>query len=151
MKRNFRRILFVLGGLVTLLFVASVGIMLFFGRSALPTPPNPNGYEDLTKAGHAVSGNLDSLAETNLHALRAILATNAEVLHLLRVGLSRQCSAPADPATANFRDLIALKLLAKLLNAEGRLAELENRTADAARSYLDIMQLGTKVSHGRKT
>jgi hypothetical protein len=152
LKRINRRILFVFGGLVTLLLVAAVVGFYFFGRTTPPPLPHPNGYLDLTRAGHGVRGNLNDLAAKDLDDLRALLTTNADALRLLRVGLSRDCAVPTDAAIANFaavsRDLVALKSLANLLQAEGRLAEMENRPGDAAQSYLDAMRLGGKISHG---
>ena len=149
LKRNIRRVL-LLGGL-TLLLVASL-VILFFGRAASPPLPNPNGYTDLLQAGQAVSGNLDGVAEGDRDGLRALMATNAEALRLLRVGLSRECSVPTAAAITNFataiNDLPPLKSLARLLIAEGRLAETENRPADAAQSYLDSIRLGSKMSRG---
>ena len=35
-----------------------------------------------------------------------------------------------------------------VLSAEGRLAEIENRSADAAQSYVDAIRLGNEMSHG---
>ena len=153
LKRNIRRVLFLLGGLVTLLLTAWL-VVLFFGQKPPPSLPlpNPNGYTDILQAGHAVSGTLDDLAETNLEYLRAFVSTNTEALRLLRVGLSRECSVPTDAAIANsgtpIGDLIALRSLALLLGAEGRLAEMENRPADAAKSYLDGIRLGINISRG---
>src|SRR5262249_5698551 len=84
--------------------------------------------------------------------LRSFVVTNSEALRLLRVGLTRRCSVPTDSAIANFAttsgDLMALKSLARLLSAEGRLAEMENRPADAARSYIDSIRLGSEMSRG---
>jgi hypothetical protein len=105
LKRNIRRILFVFGGLVTLLLVAALVVILFFGQTSPLQLPNPNGYDDLTKAGQAVRGNLDGLAERNLDDVRGLVATNAEALRLLRVGLSRNCSVPTDATIANFGPL----------------------------------------------
>jgi len=45
-------------------------------------------------------------------------------------------------------DLVRLKLLAHLLTDEGQLAEIENRYADAAQSYLDTIRLGNEMSRG---
>jgi len=152
LKRNIRRVLFVLGGLVTLLLIGSLLIPFFSPAPPAMPLPNPNGYTDLLQAGQAVTGNSDGLADRDLDGLRMLVATNAEALRLLRVGLSRECSVPTDAAIANFaaamNDGPPLKSLARLLNAEGRLAEMENRPADAARSYLDTMRLGIKISRG---
>lgn len=74
LKRNIRRILFVFGGLVRLLLVAALVVILFFGQTSPLQLPNPNGYDDLTKAGQAVRGNL-ALAERNLDDVRALVAS----------------------------------------------------------------------------
>ena len=41
-----------------------------------------------------------------------------------------------------------MKALTQALSAEGRLAELEHRNADAVRSYLDAMRLGHEAARG---
>jgi hypothetical protein len=93
----------------------------------------------------------DSVNDLDHDALRALVATNAEALRLVRVGLSRRCAVPTELTIANLAagsaDLIGLKTLARVLSAEGRLAEMENRPADAARSYLDAIRLGAQMSH----
>jgi hypothetical protein len=85
-------------------------------------------------------------------ALQALVSTNAESLRLLRLGLTRQCALPADSAMTNVSgmlgDLAAMKQLAQLLAAEGRLRELDNRLADAAQSYIDAIRLGQEMSRG---
>ena len=43
-------------------------------------------------------------------------------------------------------DLASLKSLARVLAEEGRLAEMENRYSDAARSYLDASRFGNEMS-----
>ena len=45
-------------------------------------------------------------------------------------------------------ELASIKALAQALTAEGRLAELEHRTNDAARAYLDAIQLGHEATRG---
>jgi hypothetical protein len=81
-----------------------------------------------------------------------LVFTNAESLRLLRLGLTRQCAFPADSAMMNdagmLSDLAAMKQLAQLLAAEGRLRELDNHLADAAQSYLDAIRLGKEMSRG---
>lgn len=151
-KRNVRLLLIMLG-VVTALLGAAVVVILSIGRTAAPlAPPNPNGYEELLKAGQAVAGKIDDAPDFDYQGLRALVATNAEALRLLRAGLAHRCAVPTDAEIANFgavtRDLIALKSLAKVLSAEGRLAEIENRPADAARSYTDAIRLGSEMSRG---
>lgn len=151
-KKTLRRVLLLsVAGLVALLVVGRLAVMLF-SQPALPPLPNPNGYDDLLKAAQAVSGNLEDVAKRDRDDLRGLIATNSEALRLLRIGLSRECSVPTDAFIANFstasRDLGALKSLARLLSAEGWLAELEDRPGDAAQSYLDSIRLGVKMSRG---
>ena len=140
---------------VAVCFVAVIlTVVIFSIRQPPPSSPlpNPNGYDDLLKAGQSVTGKLDGLSDLDHDALRALVATNAEALQLLRLGLSRKCAVPTDATIAYFGsisgDLIGLKSLARLLAAEGRLAEMEGRPADAARSYVDAIRLGAGMSRG---
>jgi hypothetical protein len=153
MKSNARRLLFVLAAAMFFLLVIGVALVMSIGRKAAPTAlPNPNGYDDLLHAGQAVTGNIDDAPDLDQEKLHALVATNAEALRLLRVGLSRRCVVPTEALIANFAnvsgDLIGLKSLAMVLSAEGRLAEIENRSADAAQSYVDAIRLGNEMSHG---
>lgn len=153
MKGNVRRLLIALG-VATGLVGAGLLVLLLIMRTTASLPlPNPNGYDDLLKAGQAVAGNIDDASDLDHEGLRALVATNAEALRLLRVGLARQCAVPTEAHIANFEtvvtgDLMGLKSLARVLSAEGRLAEMENRPADAARSYVDAIHLGRAMSRG---
>ena len=153
MKRNIRRLLVTLGVLAALLAAATTVLLFIFRTPPLPPLPSPNGYDDLLKAGQAVVGKLNDAPDLPHEELRTLVATNAEALRLLRVGLARPCAVPTDAHIANFAttvttDLMDLKRLAKLLSAEGRLAEIENRPADAVRSYVDSIRLGRAMSRG---
>lgn len=154
MKRKVRLLLYAFAVVIALLVVAMMVAVMFIGRRpALSALPNPNGYDDLLKAGQALAGNMGDVATSLDPAiLRALVATNAEALRLLRVGISRHCAVDTDAQIANFStvsgDMTAMKALARLLSAEGRLAEMENRPADAARSYVDAIRLGSEMSRG---
>jgi hypothetical protein len=117
-----------------------------------PVLPNPNGYDDFLQAGQGIIGNLDGVSELDRDQLHALVTTNAEALRLVCLGLSRTCSVPTEAHLANFtnvsRDLPNLRSVARLLGAEGRLAEMEKRPADAARSYVDAIRLGNEMSRG---
>jgi hypothetical protein len=143
-KRNIRRLLLLPAVVVVMLGIAI--LLLISTGPAPPSPPlpNPNGYDDLLKAGQALVGKLFDADQFDHNGLRALVATNAEALRILRVGLSRSCAGPTDATNT----VAGMRSLALLLAAEGRLAELENRTADAARSYLDAIHLGSEVSRG---
>jgi len=114
--------------------------------------PNPNGYDDFLKAAALLTGDVDDASTLDHEALRALVFTNSESLRLLRLGLSRQCAVPIDSALTNVAgllgDLTPLKRLARLLAAEGRLREMENQSADAARSYVDLICFGNDMSRG---
>jgi hypothetical protein len=133
------------------LVVAMVVVTL--GRPPAPTPmPSPNGYDDFLKAGAAVPANIGDYYTLSNDALRDLISTNAESLRLLRLGLTRQCSLPADAAMTNtagmMNDLANMKRLVLLLIAEGRLRELDNQPVEAAHIYLDAIHFGNEISRG---
>ena len=152
MKRNVRRLIFVLAVAAVLLGMSMTLVMSIGGKAAPTALPNPNGYDELLQAGQAVTGDFGDAPDMDHGRLRALVTTNAEALRLLRAGLSRHCAVPTEAQIANFAsissDLIGLKSLANVVSAEGRLAEMENRPADAARSYVDAIRLGSEMSHG---
>ena len=144
---------------ITLLILASpfllfLGLLIFWNAEPLPPVaplPNPNGYEDLVKAGRVIKS-MAGYDQTNEQQLAELVATNAEALRLLQAGLSNQCRVPlqfSENYMANhLNDLASFKRLAQVLAAEGRLAEMEGRPADAARSYLNALHLGTESARG---
>jgi hypothetical protein len=150
MVSKLRRILIIVSAAVGVVLVAAATITFLFGRTSSPILPNPNGYDDLLKAGELVVGKLDEISDLDHDGIRALLSTNAEPLRLLRIGC--ECQVPTETTITNFTgvmtDLINLKALAKLLLAEGRLAEKENRFGDAARSYVDAIHIGVEMSRG---
>lgn len=143
--------------LVAVVAVVIVGLLVFFistaGRSsAFPPLPSPNGYDDLVKAGQSIKGPAGDFPTLSQTALQGLLLTNAEALRLCRLGLSRTCSVPTEATITNFAvvmpELADLKRVAQLLAAEGRLAEMEHRPGDAARTYAEAVLLGNDVSRG---
>jgi len=51
-------------------------------------------------------------------------------------------------AGGHMQTLASIKFLTQLLDADGRLAELEGRNDDAVGSYVDAIKLGNAISHG---
>jgi hypothetical protein len=151
MSKKFRMLLLCS---VVAAFIAFAALLGFFtGGAARPVPlPNPNGYDDFLAAAGLVTGVAFDSWTFEKDELRKFVPTNAEPLRLLHLGLTRTCSVPTDSALTNLaatlNDLPKLKRLAWLLVAEGRLAELENRPADAARSYVDTVRFGNEISRG---
>jgi hypothetical protein len=135
--------------------VAVLAVLLAFTlrRSPARPPllPNPNGYDDFVKAGEAVLGNYGDWPDLDHDGLAALVATNAEPLRLLRLGLTRQCVMPMDSSLTNnagMNQLARMKRLVQLLAAEGRQREMENQPAEAARSYVDAIRFGNEMSRG---
>ena len=148
MLRNPRFLLLAFALAAVAVLVALLAFTL--GRSpARPPLPNPNGYDDFVKAGEAVLGNVGDWPDLDHDSLAALVFTNAEPLRLLRLGLTRQCVKPTDSAlTNNYNWLRGMARLAHLLAAEGRLREMENRPAEAALSYVDVIRYGNEMSRG---
>jgi hypothetical protein len=115
-------------------------------------PPNPNGYDDFLKAGGEIIGDVGNFQKLDPGQLRELVLTNEPALRFLRLGLAHHCSLPTEIALTNLQATLSVvvqfKELTLLLAAEGRLAELDNRPMDAARSYVDAISLGNEVSRG---
>jgi hypothetical protein len=118
--------------------------------------PSPNGYEDLLRAATLIKTGGSSGPDSSqpLRPSREIyleaVSQNAEALAAARIGLSRECMVPVrmttDDLNSTVPNLGGLKGLAQAFAAEGWLAASEGRTNDAARSYLDAIQLGEAIS-----
>ena len=118
----------------------------------LPPPPNPNGYDDLVKAGGMVSSNSWNDAVLTGKPLRDSVAANAAALALARTALGTPCQVPLQfslpDLDRHLSDLTDLKRLAQAFVAEGRWAEAEARYHDAVSSYLDLLHLGNDSAQG---
>lgn len=153
MKRKLTRFAALMGLGAIVLLACWVGLLVYIRQTTQSPPlPNPNGYDDLAKAGQAITTKPDGPTALDHDALGAWVRTNSESLKLVRVGLARQCAIPTEAAITNFTlhipQVIPMKAVAILLTAEGRLAEMENRPSDAARSYVDAIRLGMEISRG---
>jgi hypothetical protein len=114
--------------------------------------PNPNGYEDLVMAGKMLAPDTGNFNETNIAQVREIVSANVAALVLARAGLSNQCRVPVQYSaffnSNHGSDLAPIKFLARAFIAEGRLAEMDHRPADAAKSYLDTIHLANEAARG---
>jgi hypothetical protein len=145
-----RKWLMGLGILAIILVIAALGFVIYLVPARQPVP-KPNGYDDFVAAGEAVSGQVGDFRVLEYDELENLISANAQSLRLVRVGLTRQCRAPIETGLTNgpaLSGLAAIKGLALLLAAEGRLYEMDNRPGDAARSYLDAIRLGNEMSRG---
>lgn len=148
------------GKLQKLLIILLVGLGAIIAVLVLRTPPGPsapplpqpNGYDDLVKAGGLISDPTADYTTMTETELRALVGANAQALKLARIGLSRECRVPSACAVftngPHLGDLSRLKRLAQAFAAEGRLAEAENRPGEAAEAYLADLRLGQEVARG---
>jgi hypothetical protein len=119
-----------------------------------PTLPVPNGYDDVLQAGREVhdAGMGNRLARLDIvtageATLRPHVEASREALATARRGLDRPFQVPVvydinDMMGRQMGEWGEIRLLARVLFAEGRLAELQGRIDDATRAYLDLMRLG---------
>jgi hypothetical protein len=133
--------------------MALIGLAVFFwSEPPLPALPNPNGYDDFVAAARITTRDVSDFADLTNDSLRNLVATNAEPLRLIRLGLSRRCVLPTHEVITNFGSagvpLHYLRRLACLLAAEGKLSEAEQRPGDAARSYAQAVKFGNEISRG---
>jgi hypothetical protein len=114
--------------------------------------PNPNGYDDLVKAGRMVSSNSWNFEQMNGDSLRETVSGNAAALALARTGLNHECRVPLQFLPSQFEghlsELADLKRLAQAFMAEGRFAEDKGSFDDAARTYLELIRLGDHSAQG---
>ena len=142
--------------LVLVLILAAMAMIALFmlanGKMPPRALPSPNGYDDFLKAASMLTGDVNNSMTLGTAGLGQLLRTNAAALNSMRLGLTHACTVPFELALNNFsnamNDLAKLKSVARLFVAEGRLAEMEDRLADAARSYAEEIQFGNKISQG---
>ena len=142
------RTLLVLGVVVVLVAV----VALRRGAPASVTLPKPNGYADFRQAATMLSRDSGDWHELSAEALKALVATNAASLQLVRTGLAKGCLVPPyflnGTNSTRLDGLAGQKRLAQAFCAESRLALLEGRTNDAARVALDCCRFGQKATVG---
>jgi len=151
MSRKLR--ILVLAGGATIAFVIAIGVFVSSARQAprYPPLPNPNGYDDFMRAA-ALMTDVRNSSSLDHEGLRQLVDGNAEPLRIIRIGLGHRCSIPTEEAVTNWltnsQVILQIRSIALLLAAEARLAEKENRLANAARSELDAIRFGNEISRG---
>jgi hypothetical protein len=152
MRNRFTKFLLILGLIV---IVAAIGIFIGLYGPLPPAPPplpTPNGYTAFVQAKQLLQPETFDFSAMNPEQLQALVRSNANALQLVRSNLDEKNQVPLGFSTSfseqHIKDLADLKAVATAFSAEGRLAEIERRPADAANSYADIILLGIKAPHG---
>jgi hypothetical protein len=136
-------------------FGVMAGLVLWLSKPVLPVAepvPNPNGYNDILAAGQVLgTSDVPDFNTGTLEEFRLYVSSHHEELNRALVGLSKECRVPTEYSDSyisrHVDDLVAIKGIALAWKAEGKLAELENRPAQAAAS-LAAIKLGSAVSRG---
>lgn len=140
--------------IVALPFLTFSGFIVsdFLTPPQLQPLPNPNGYDDFVKASQLLDTDAGDYDTMNREELRKVVSANAAALSLARSGLSNQCAVPVQSSQAyienHLNQLAGMKRLVQAFAAEGKLAEMENRPDDAAKSYLDAVHFANESSRG---
>lgn len=160
-RRRRRRVVI---GVAALVLVGGLATVVVWrqrrsGSEAKPPPiPQPNGYDDVLVAARALkevmpvrNGNLPDYAKFETPALKDFVAAIRGPLAQIRQGLERPFQVPYVYDLSAFthttmRDVGECRIFAnRALQAEGVLARREMRTADEARSALDLLRLGNSL------
>lgn len=112
--------------------------------------PKPNGFDDFARAGQLVSGTAGLSDNLSPEDLRKLVAQNSEALGWVRKGLAKESRIPEENSMNQVTNAIfgSLKQLAFALEAEGRLAEAEQRTNEAAEIYLEGAHFAQNSTRG---
>ena len=144
------------GLLITTMVLIAIAITFFIpGTGALPPAkpsPDPNGYTLLVKAGTMIPGSVGDFPRLKYEQLRALVEAQTNALELAREGMKFDCRVSREYSTTyrsnHVIELAGLRRLAPALAAEGKLGEMEQRTNDAAKCYLDMARLGVESARG---
>jgi hypothetical protein len=151
--RKRRRIIVgaILGLVVAVATAASLSRPTVLG----PRLPDPNGYDDLVRAGSMIQGTWPSkgdLARADVAEVKAFVEANKPALDRARVGLDRECLMPLENSLAGLeKRLDALgrtRSLSRLFQGEAIVAQAEGRVSDAARIDRDSIALGQAMTQG---
>ena len=142
-------------GVLLLLAAVCVAVGLWFlvfspPPAKSPSPlPNPNGYDDLVRAGKMLTSDFAQDDQAGVLELRRDLETNAAALNLVRTGLAHECRVPVEREITNrLEDFGRFKTLSRGLLAQARLAQAEQHPAESLEALLTNIRLGQELSRG---
>jgi hypothetical protein len=128
------------------------------GRAPAPSVfklPDPNGYDDLVKAGQLVKGpwpGNGDFAKIDPAEIRPFLEVHKPTLDLARVGLARECVVPIENSREGLAKHTAvispLRAVGRIFLGEARVAEADGRIVEASKSYREMLTFGQAVTRG---
>jgi hypothetical protein len=152
-RARLRRASWIAGGMGFIALAAAVWIALTASpKLESPPLPQPNGFDDALRAGQAIvqtkfldAPKLD-VSTADAETLRPWVETNRQAVATLREAAKQPFQVPVtydlNAITEQVNQYAPIRRAASALHAEGRLAALEGRNAEAAEAFLDLHRLG---------
>jgi hypothetical protein len=151
--RRWRRRLILIG------LVVGISWSIFaFRASQSSSPlklPDPNGYDDLVRAGRSRMGdwpNKGDLAKAKMDEIRPFVEANQKCLELARVGLSRECLVPIedtqDGLSNHFEASGRVRDVTRIFGLKARVLEADGRVSEAAEILGEVLELGQVATQG---
>jgi hypothetical protein len=118
-----------------------------------PARPNPNGYDELVRAGNLIAAVNAPVFETATRAeLKSYVAKCGIVYAPVEAALDKPCQVPLRLNQEVFvrmsGEVRSLRTVGRALYGRGRLAAMEGRKNDAITSYTDTIRLGRAGMQG---
>lgn len=142
-------------GLVFVALVAWIATLNPTAASMLNrTLPNPNAYDELIRVAESCKSLPANPSDWSQPQLEELIATHSNALQLVRLNLVRPSMVPVDFKNGeawvakHHPQLNSLRRLARAIHAEGKLREMQGRTNEAVRVYLDLIQFAHQISRG---
>ena len=141
-------------GVATAIIVAVVVATSVGGRPPPPRLPNPNGYDDLIRAGSLAKGDWPhkNMNRPDIAEIRPLVEANKAALDLARVGLGRECVVPIENSQEGLGKHIEamrpIRMLSTLFQAEAMVLEADGRFLEASKTYRDQLALGQAITQG---
>lgn len=111
--------------------------------------PAENGYHALAEAAqvfyYAQAPDVDTASEDEL---RAFVTGHQRTLDKVRDSLDLPCQVPLEYTTSDMSLMEGQRALTRALLIQGRLGEMEGRTADATETYLYVLRFAHAISRG---
>jgi len=121
-----------------------------------PPLPNPNGFEDLVRAGQSIVGQIPGpngdYRSAGEDELRQWVEANHEALTIARHGLDRECRVVLPASQAQLQEhmnqVSSLRQLCRLMDASALLAETDGQLPQAVRNGLDVIRVANQGTRG---